>query len=372
MKTTDVIVIGGGVIGLAIGRALRQAGLQVTLFERNDQPGGEASWAAAGMLAPQSEATGPGAMLDLCLASRALYPKLAECLRDETGIDIELRQEGTLLPSFSADQHTQLQAFVNWQQSAGLRASLISTAEAFEREPHLSPKLVEAVWLPDDWQVDNRRLTRALITAAYLAGVDIRCNAGSVQLLVENNRVKGVEVGLDRWSAPVVINAAGSWAAQMPAELLRLPRASVRPIRGQMLALEMQPPTLLRHVIRSEAAYLVPRRDGRLVVGATVEDTGFAKHVTASGVMALLKGVIETVPVLADCALIETWAGLRPLAEDQLPILGATDVSGLLCATGHYRNGILLTPITAAVMTALVTGTVPAIELEPFSPQRFL
>ncbi|MBX7218777.1 MAG: glycine oxidase ThiO [Blastocatellia bacterium] len=370
LHTTDVIIIGGGVIGLAIARKLAQANQKVALFERNAQPGGEASWAAAGMLAPQAEAAGPGVMLDLCLASRALYRNFASSLQQETGIDVELRTEGTLLPTF-AENPEPLRKFADWQQKAGLRAEFIAAEETRRREPHLSERITGAVWLPDDWQVDNRRLTRALIAAVYAAGVEIHCNAANLKVCIERDRVTGVEVGLERWSAPVVVNAAGSWAAQMPRELLRLPQASVRPIRGQMLALDMQPPTLLRHVIRTEQAYLVPRRDGRLVIGATVEDGGYEKTVTAGGVAALLNGAIEVVPRLAQMPLLETWAGLRPLAEDQLPILGETDLKGLFCATGHYRNGILLTPITAEIIASLIVGEDPAVPVASFSPRRF-
>jgi glycine oxidase len=369
--TTDCIVIGGGVIGLAVARALRRDGLRVTLFERNTQPGGEASWAAAGMLAPQAEAEAPGVLFSLCTASRALYPAFADELRDETGIDIELRTEGTLLLAFTDEEVQHLVEKWAWQTGAGLRTEPLTPFEAREREPRLSETIRGALLLPDDWQVDNRRLTQALVASTFRAGVDIHCDAGDIQPVIEKGRIRGVTALGQTWHAPLVVNAAGSWAARMSPELLRLPPASVRPIHGQMLSLRMQPPDLLRHVVRSARAYLVPRRDGRLIVGATVEDVGFTKQVTAGGVARLLAGTIEAVPLLADMPLGETWNGLRPLAEDDLPILGETDVTGLFCATGHYRNGILLTPITATLMADLVASRTPSIDPLPFSPLRF-
>lgn len=369
--TTDCIVIGGGVIGLAIARALRRDGLRVTLFERNTQPGGEASWAAAGMLAPQAEADRPGVLFDLCTASRALYPAFGEELRAETGIDIELRTEGTLVLAFNEEEVADLARRQTWQASAGLRAEMLTPTQAREMEPHLSGAIHAALYLPDDWQVDNRRLTQALVAATFRAGVEIHCDAGDIQPLIERNRVRGVAALGKTWTAPLVVNAAGSWAARMSPELLRLPPASVRPIRGQMLSLHLQPPDVLRHVVRTERAYLVPRRDGRLIVGATVEDVGFSKQITAGGVAKLLAGTIEAVPVLADMPLGDLWTGLRPLAEDDLPILGETDVKGLFCATGHYRNGILLTPVTAELVRCLVSDRTPPLDPTPFSPLRF-
>lgn len=369
--TTDAIVIGGGVIGLAIARALRRDGLRVTLFERNTQPGGEASWAAAGMLAPQAEADAPGVLFDLCAASRAMYRAFGEELRTETGIDIELRAEGSLLLAFTEEEVAHLERKRAWQTGSGLRAEVLNPKEAREKEPHLSGSIRAALHLPDDWQVDNRRLTQALVAAAFRAGVEIHCDAGEIRVVIEKGRIQGVSALGKTWRAPVVVNAAGSWAARMPPEILRLPPASVRPIRGQMLSLQLQPPDLLRHVVRTERAYLVPRRDGRLIVGATVEDVGFTKQVTAGGVAKLLAGTIEAVPVLADMPLGDTWTGLRPLAEDDLPILGETDVNGLFCATGHYRNGILLTPVTAELVRCLVADRTPPLDPTPFSPLRF-
>jgi glycine oxidase len=370
-RTADIIIIGGGVIGLAIARTLRRDGLRVALFEKNSQLGGEASWAAAGMLAPQSEAAAPGPLLDLCLVSRALYPTFAAELRAETGIDIELRTDGTLLPAFSEREAQRQADIADWQRAAGLEATNLSASEAFALEPSLSPNVHSALFFPNDWQTDNRRLTHALIASVHAAGVEIRCGADDITLHSEGNRIQGAHVSGERWSAPIVVNAAGSWAARLPPEALRLPTTSVRPIRGQMLAAAMEPPNLLRHVIRTERAYLVPRFDGRLVVGATVEDVGYAKRVTAGGVARLLDGAIATVPALAEAALLETWAGLRPLAEDDLPILGATELDGLLCATGHYRNGILLTPVTAEIIRRLALGEPPPLDVTPFSPVRF-
>ncbi|MCS7081092.1 MAG: glycine oxidase ThiO [Chloracidobacterium sp.] len=367
--TSDVLIIGGGVIGLAIARALARDGLRVTVFERNAQPGGEASWAAAGMLAPQAEADAPGPLFDLCLRSRALYPAFVAALWEETRIDAELCPAGTLLLAEEEHEVAALQAKLAWQTAAGCHAEWLSPEDVQALEPLL--KSVGALYLPDDWQVENRRLTQALIASATAAQVRIVCQCEGIALLVEHGRVAGVEMRDERWSAPVVVNAAGSWAARMSPALLRLPARVVRPIRGQMLALQMPLLTRLRHVVRTPRVYLVPRRDGRLIVGATVEDVGYEKQVTAGGVLALLAGATAAAPSLAQAALVETWAGLRPLAADDLPLIGGTDIEGLLCATGHYRNGILLTPITAEIVRCLVRGLPPPCDIAPFSPKRF-
>lgn len=368
-QTSDVIVIGGGVIGLAIARALARDGLRVTVFERNARPGGEASWAAAGMLAPQAEAEAPGPLFDLCLKSRALYPDFAAALWEETRIDIELCPAGTLLVAAQPDDVESLHAKLAWQTAAGCHAEWLSAADVQNLEPVV--KSHGALYLPDDWQVENRRLTQALIAAVAAAQVMIHCHSDGVTLCIEKGRVVGVELRDERWSAPVVINAAGSWAAQMSATLLGLPARVIRPIRGQMLALQMPVALRLRHVIRTPQVYLVPRRDQRLIVGATVEDVGYEKAVTAGGLFSLLSGVLMTAPPLAAASLVETWAGLRPLATDHLPLIGETPLPGLWCATGHYRNGILLTPITAEIIRCLVQQLPPPCEVAPFSPQRF-
>lgn len=368
--TSDVLIIGGGVIGLAIARALARDGLRVVVFERNARPGGEASWAAAGMLAPQAEADAPGPLFDLCLRSRALYPDFIAALWEETRIDAELCPAGTLLLAEEESEVAALQAKLAWQTAAGCHAEWLSPDDVQTLEPLLKSS-VGALYLPDDWQVENRRLTQALIAAATAAQVRIVCHCEAVTLLVERGRVAGVEVREERWAAPVVVNAAGSWAARMTPALLRLPGRVVRPIRGQMLALQMPLLTKLRHVVRTPRVYLVPRRDGRLVVGATVEDVGYEKQVTAGGVLGLLAGVTAAAPSLAQAALLETWAGLRPLAADDLPLIGETDVEGLFCAVGHYRNGILLTPVTAEIVRCLVRGWPPPCDIAPFSPKRF-
>ncbi|MGQ9897733.1 MAG: glycine oxidase ThiO [Acidobacteriota bacterium] len=368
-QTSDVIVIGGGVIGLSIARALAKDGLRVTVFERNSRPGGEASWAAAGMLAPQAEAEGPGPLFDLCLRSRALYTDFAAALWEETRIDIELCLAGTLVVATQPEDVEPLQSRLAWQTATGCHAEWLSPSDVQNLEPLV--KSCGALYLPDDWQVESRRLTQSLIAAVAAARVAIHCHSEGLTLRLEKERVVGVEVREERWSAPVVINAAGSWATQMSAKLLGLPAQVVRPIRGQMIALQMPVSRRLRHVIRTPQVYLVPRRDQRLIIGATVEDVGYEKAVTAGGVCSLLSGALATAPPLAAASLIETWAGLRPLTIDHLPLIGETSLAGLWCATGHYRNGILLTPITAEIIRCIVQQLPPPCDVDPFSPKRF-
>lgn len=359
----DVIVIGGGVIGLLLAWRLAQTGLSVTLFDKA-QPGAEASAAALGVLSPQAgEHTRE--WLALAQASLALFPALADELRDLTGLDIELRDEGLLYAALDDEQWRELQADVNVQTGAGLPATLLTASAARELEPALNhaPNLRGVLHFTAAQQVDNVRLCSALVVACAQSGVVIRAGCEVTQLVREGERVIGVWANGETHIAHHIVLANGSWARAVAG----LP---VRPAKGQALALAA--PFRVTHVLDSDGIYIAPRRDGRLLVGATVEEAGFDKRPTAEGAQYLLTHALRFLPALKDATLLNHWAGLRPRALDDLPILGPLPgATGLIVATGHFRNGILLAPITAQLVSEWVSGQMPTIEVSTFAPDRF-
>ncbi|MCP3137718.1 glycine oxidase ThiO [Pyxidicoccus xibeiensis] len=365
MRHSDVIIVGGGIMGCGIALRLRQAGARVTVLERSI-PGAEASSAAAGILAPQMESDGPGPFLELCLRSRALYPAFAAELKELTGVDVAYRPCGVLKVAFSeADVH-HLDSTVIWQRGEGLRAELLDGAGARAMEPRLSPKALAAAWFPDDHQVDNRLLVRALTMAAARVGAEFR--SGYVRGVVhEQGRAVGVDLDGEVLRADAVVLAAGSWSALVQGAGVEA--KAVRPARGQMVQFQTRLP-LLERILTSEKGYLVPRADGRIIAGSTMELVGFDKQVTAAGLARILEMTLELCPELASAPVVETWAGFRPWTEDHRPYLGEGPVPGLFLATGHFRNGILLAPITAKLVTQAVLGQKPTMDLAAFRYDR--
>ena len=365
------VVIGAGVVGLGIAWRLAQAGCEVSVYDRG-AAGRGASWAAAGMLAAGVE-TEPGEepLLPLALESQLLWPDFARELEAISGISVGYRDEGTIVVALNRDDAEQLRHTYEFQKGLGLDLHWLSAMEARRREPHFKPGIAAAVFSPNDHQADNRQLALALAVAARAAGAELHEHCAVHEIVLAGERACGVVSDRGREPADTVVLAAGAWSREIggipPAYL-----PPVRPIKGQMLALQMDPAApLLSHVVWMPHGYLVPRRDGRLIVGATVEERGFDPALTAGGMLALLDGAWRTVPAIEELPIIETWVGFRPGSRDDAPMLGPSGIDGLVIATGHHRNGILLTPITTAVMSALVlTGRLPDIAL-PFDPQRF-
>jgi glycine oxidase len=360
------VVVGGGVMGCAIGLELAARGRSVVVLERS-VPGAEASSAAAGMLGAQIEAHGPGPFLDLSVQSRALFPAMAERLRELTGIDVEYRRSGIVRAAMDEAGANELCDLVAWQRAAGLRASLLDAAAAREAEPVLAPAVTAGALFEDDGRVDPPRYLRALRIAAERSGV--RFSTGSLvrRVHVEQGRARGVllEDGEVVRGEHVVV-AAGSWSSLV--EGATLDPGVVKPARGQIVEL-VSPMPVLRHVLWGPGAYLSPRDDGRVLVGSTLEFVGFERVVTAGAVATLLGAAIALVPALARAELVRAWAAFRPYTADLLPILGETATPGLVLATGHYRNGILLSPITARIVAAIAEGEAPPIDLAPFAPR---
>ena len=366
----SVAIIGGGVIGLSIGWRLAAAGCAVDIFER-DEAGSGASNAAAGMLSAGLEVEPGGeALLALARRSQELWPEFARALAEAADMDVGYRDEGTLAVALTRDDAEQLSFTVAFQRRLGIAIEGLTGAAARDIEPRLHPGIVSAARCSSDHQVDNRRVVAALKRALAAAGGRLheQCEAG---IDMAGGRLAGLTVGDRSHRAEIVVLAAGAWSrgiAGLPAEL----RPPVRPIKGQMLALRMAADDpLIRHVIWSPRAYFVPRRDGRLLVGATVEERGFDPSVTAGAIYALLESARRTIPGVEDLAIDEIWSGLRPGSRDDAPILGPTGIDGLIMATGHHRSGILLTPVTAAAIAeTILSGSVPA-EIRPFGLERF-
>ena len=354
VQTWDVIIIGGGIIGLSLSIALRKRGVTVLVVERGE-PGREASHAAAGMLADFPLET-PPALQTLATASARMYPEFVHEMQDESGMNVDLRDQGTI--------------FFAHTGTAPERPSLMTDcplpSPLSELEPALGQVNLPAIYLKER-SVDPRALT--------VSGAESRPPSRGGHCF-RDGRHRGAS---GKWKrdrrrhragpvirAPVVVNCAGAWAGQLPP--LQFP---TRPVKGQMLSLVGASRDLVRHVIRAPEIYLVPRSDGRILVGATVEEAGYDKRTDAATIQRMQQAAIRLVPALAQARMLEAWAGLRPGSPDNLPILGATQIPGYFVATGHFRDGILLTPVTAQVMAQMVTGGQPEYDVSPFSPARF-
>jgi len=366
------MIVGAGVIGLGIGWRLAARGAAVTIFDKS-AAGSGASHAAAGMLAACVEAEpGEEALVALGRESQRRWPDFADELLRASGIDVEHRREGTLSLALTADDQARLTHDLAFQKTLGLPLEWLSAAETRRREPHLATRLAGAVFSPDDTQVDNRKLAMALRVAAERAGATIREHQEVREIAVGGGRATGVVLADGTTiDADTVVVAAGAWSrglAGLPPEL----RPPVRPIKGQMLALRMDPAApLVSRVIWAPGVYLVPRRDGRLIVGATVEERGFDTTLTAGGVLTLLEAAWRVVPAIEELPIDEMWVGHRPGSRDDAPVLGPAAIEGLIYATGHHRNGILLAPVTADAIAALAFDGMRDPVIAPFGIERF-
>ncbi|MFC8435623.1 glycine oxidase ThiO [Streptomyces sp. NPDC057253] len=375
-RTSDVLVVGGGIIGLVTAWRAAQRGLRTAVVD--PEPGGGAARVAAGMLAAVTELHyGEQTLLGLNLASARRYPDFAAELTELTGHDLGYRRCGTLAVALDADDRAHLRELHALQRQSGLESEWLSGRECRRLEPMLAPGVRGGLRVDGDHQIDPRRLTRALLAACERAGVVFH-RAWAQRLRVARDRAAGITMtDAEELDAGQVVLAAGSLSGRLegvPQALL----PPVRPVKGQVLRLTVPPryaPFLsrtVRAVVRGSQVYLVPRENGELVIGATSEELGWDTTVTAGGVYELLRDAHELVPGITELPLTETRAGLRPGSPDNAPLLGPTQLPGLLLATGHYRNGVLLTPVTGDAMAhVLTTGELPEVA-RPFTPGRFL
>ena len=375
-QTANVAIIGGGVIGLTIARALALRGVrEISIIERANL-GTEASFAAAGMLAPQAEADSSDEFFRFTCHSRDMYANFAAALFEETGVDVELDTTGTLYLALTEHDRSEIDQRCDWQTRAGLSVARLTAVDARALDPCISPSVEGALHFPLDVQVENRRLLTALANSVDKLGVRTISETSVESLEVERDRVNGLQTTRGFLSCSTVVVAAGCWTSligfskgETEQKLKSMPQ--IEPVRGQMLCFDSRP-QLVSHVIYSPRGYLVPRRDGRLLAGSTSERAGFAKQVTAGGIGSILSHAMEIAPGLADLPMLDSWAGLRPRAADGLPVLGPCgEIDGFFYATGHYRNGILLAPITGELIAQAVVDKIVSPLLAPFSPNRF-
>ncbi len=375
-KSVDVAIIGGGVIGLAVARSLALRGLRRVLLLERTALGAESSSAAAGMLAPQAEADCDSDFFDFSCRSRDMYPAFAASLQEETGIGIELDTTGTLYLAFTEEDAFELEQRYEWQSKAGLAVERFDPETAVLFEPSVAANVRAVLRFPHDMQVENRRLISALAVSNEQFGVTLETGVAVTSLKVEHGRLTGIETSRGCVATENVVIAGGAWTSEIglannQSPDKALPAFRIEPVRGQMLCFEANP-RICSHVIYSPRGYVVPRSDGRLLAGSTTEHAGFDKRVTGQGVAQIMSAALEIAPNIGALPMIDQWAGLRPRAPDGLPVLGpCAEIGGVFYATGHYRNGILLTPITGELIAGAIVDRTVSADLKKFSPDRF-
>lgn len=367
MNPFDVAIAGAGLIGGSIALELAEVGLKVALYDARE-PGREASWASAGMISPAPESPAMIPFMPISLGSVALYPEFIRRVEKLTGKNVGYRKDGALDAILAADAREELSTIIALQHGVGLRAEALSADQARELEPSLTEEVEAAILRPDEASLDSRVFTDAVLEAARISGAKIFAGNGATAMWREGRRSKGLILERGRVQAKWTIIAAGCFSARIEGVA---PYAPVFPAKGQMLALRCESVNL-KHILWVDHTYLVPRNGGRIIAGSTIERTGFDHDVTAGGIQKILSGAIKLVPALEKARIEETWAGLRPDSPDHLPIIGPTDIDGLLVATGHFRSGILLAPITARLIAEWVTKQAVSLDWERFSPMRFL
>jgi glycine oxidase len=358
VKSWDVVIAGGGIIGVSLARELHKHGATVLIVERGE-PGREASYAAAGMLA-YCDPMLPEVLRPLAAASARMYPEFVHEIEDESGMRVDLRMRGSIV-YFEQPLAESIASYV----SAHDCMRPLEADEVGRLEPRLAHSGEAAYWTPEG-SVDPRALIAASVKAAKHRAIDIASGSPVAGVEIEKGRAVAIKTAKSRYAAGAVVNCCGAWAGQVAP--FRIP---TRPIKGQMLCVVSPRHGLINHVVRGPEVYAVPRSDGRIIIGSTLEDVGFDKRVDADTIQRLHQAAANRVPELGEARMLETWAGLRPGTPDKLPLLGATEIANYFVAAGHYRDGILLAPVTAHVMSQVVRGCPPDFDLSAFSPARF-
>lgn len=351
MKSWDAIVIGAGIIGLSLAIELNKLGLRVVVVEKGE-PGREASWAAGGMLCDFPAETRPELQV-LATTSARIYPEFVHELEDESRLKIDLRSVGTII----LDRGTTALRPATTRADDAERLAELESALCV---PGLTAQFLE------ERCVDPRDLTTAAIASARHRGIDFSSGDHVLSVEVSDGKASGIRTNKTHFSAGMVVNCAGAWAGQIGPHPF-----PTRPVKGQMLCVVLPEKEMVRHVVRAPEVYLIPRSDGRMLIGATAEEAGFDKQTVPDTILKLRQAALDLVPRLADARILEAWAGLRPGTPDGLPILGATPTPGYFVATGHFRDGILLAPVTARAMAQLMTGQRSEIDLKTFAAERF-
>ncbi|MCZ6676161.1 MAG: glycine oxidase ThiO [Candidatus Poribacteria bacterium] len=361
----DVIIIGGGVIGCAIAYNLVRAQVKPLVIDKADGVGREASWAGAGILASHASTREPYA--ELCRASLMLYPALAEALKAETHIDIEFIQSGSIALCLNEEEKRGLTGLAERRRDRGFSTEVLTPEQVWELEPAISSAIVGGIRFPYDAQVRNPKLVKALANGAALLGAEFLFGNSVTGFLREGDRVIGVEANGKAYCGDTFVIAAGCWSGKVAAMLnYSLP---IEPARGQMVLAETMPP-ILRHVVDGLGVYLVPRSDGKILIGATVEFVGYDKRTTLEGTRQIIEAGVALLPELADKTFVQVWAGLRPYTKGT-PYLGRLPgIDNVIVASGHFKNGILLAPITGKLISELITTGNPSMSLEPFRLER--
>lgn len=367
--TTEVLIVGGGVIGCAIARELSLQGRKCTILERGE-PCREASWAAAGALIARALGPDEGPLLQFKIQSLRMFKAYCEELTSETGIDTGYRETGGIDFLIEAEEAASVDAYLEWQNFAGVPAEKLSDRDLHRMEPNLSPAIQLGVLFPTFTQVRTPWFTKAVLTSALCHGANLRTHTEVRQFLVEGDHVVGVRTDQDEWHAGLTILATGAWSTQL-ARLLGRELPGV-PVKGQIILLHDRSRPV-RHIVHHGKTYITPRDEGRLVVGSTEEWVGFQRENTLDGIAGLLQRAKEFYPCLGKASVEHVWHGFRPLTHDGLPFIGSmSGLGGFLCATGHYRSGIILAPLTARVVSEMVSGNNPSFDVRPFFPDRAL
>jgi len=367
------IVIGAGIIGLSASYFLKKHNFDITVIEKN-KAGMEASYAAAGMLAAQSEFDFYEDFMDFCIKSRDIYESYCSEIEKTSGIDVEFQKCGMLRPALNEEQAKHLKNNCKWQKKKGFEIEFLSGEEIRKIEPSLSENIICGLHSKNDGQVNNRKLMKALIIANKKIGNKIIENTEIKDYLIKNNRIIGVKTSNNEaFNADIVVNTAGSWSSLISKDLI--PNFNIKPILGQMVSLQSDKPLLNKVIFASilgKGGYIVPRKNNEIILGSTMEDAGFEKKITDEGISSILKKCHEIVPELKKLKIKEKWCGFRPFASDNLPIIGKTSIENLILATAHGRNGILLAPITTKAVEELIVNDKIMPEIKDFGVERFV
>lgn len=366
-----IIVIGAGIIGLSISFYLKKNNLDVTVIEKG-KAGNEASFESAGMLAAQSEFDFYENFMDFCIKSREMYPDYCKDIEQASGISIDYKKSGMIRPALNEDQEKHLKSNYEWQKKQGFEIEFLNGDKLREIEPKLSKSILSGLYTKNDGRVNNRKLVEALILANKKNNVKIIENCEVKEYLTDNNKISGVKTNNGNIEADIVVNAAGAWSSLISKGVI--PNFEVKPIHGQLVSLQADREIMKKVIFASilgKGGYIVPRKDNTIILGSTVEDIGFEKRNTEEGINSIIKTCFNILPEFKNLKIKETWSGFRPLAEDNLPIIGKTNIENLILATAHYRNGILLAPITAKAVTEIVVNDNIMPDIKDFGVDRF-